>query len=55
MRKLIEFYDPIVEEWRECYFIGYTSQDATVIELIGGGVVMLPNGTAQLRDVGVNQ
>ena len=54
MRKPIEFYDPIAEKWCECYFIGYTSRDDTVVEVINSGVVVLPNGTAQLRDVGVN-
>jgi hypothetical protein len=53
MRKLIEYYDPIAEEWIEGYFIGYTSRDNTVVELAGGGVVVLLNGTAQLRDIGV--
>jgi len=55
MRKLIEYRDPVANEWLKCYFIGYTSQDATVIELVGGGVILLPNGTAQIRDVGVKQ
>lgn len=54
MRKLIEFYDPIANEWRECYFIGYTGRNDTIVEVLGGGVVVLPDGTAQLRDIGVN-
>ena len=54
-KKVIEFYDPIAEEWRECYFIGYTSQDNTVVEVLGGGVVVLLNGTAKLRDIGVTE
>lgn len=50
MNKTIEFYDPIAEEWRKCLFIGYTSKNDTVVEA-GSGVVVLPNGTAQLRDI----
>ena len=50
MNKTIEFYDPIAEEWRVCLFIGYTSKNDTVVEA-GSGVVVLPNGTAQLRDI----
>ena len=58
MKKLIEFYDPIAEKWRKCYFVGYTSRNDTVIEVVddgNSGVVVLLNGTAQLRDVGVKQ
>lgn len=54
MNKLIEFWDPIAGEWRECRFIGYTSFDATVIEVVNNGVVLLPEGTARLRDIGAN-
>lgn len=58
MKKLIEFYDPTAEKWRNCYFVGYTSRNDTVIEVVdngNSGVVVLLNGTAQLRDVGVKQ
>ena len=53
MRKLIEYYDPIAKEWLTGYIIGYTSRDDTVVELVGGGVIVLPNSTAQFRDIGV--
>lgn len=57
MRKLIEFFDPIAEKWRKCYFVGYASNGNTIVEVVDwkydGGITVLPNGTAQLRDIGV--
>lgn len=56
MRKLIEFYDNIKEEWRDCHFIGYTSQGHTIVEIWNGrgeGVTVIPDGHAQLRDKGI--
>lgn len=54
-KKIIEFYDPIADEWCEGFFIGYTSRDDTLVEVLGGGVVVLLNGTAKLRDIGVTE
>lgn len=50
--KLLEWYDPIATEWKQGYFIGFTKNWNTVVEDVDGGVVVLPNGTAQLRDIG---
>lgn len=56
MNKLIEFFDPIAKAWRKCYFIGYTSKGHTVVEAFTdetySGVTVLPDGHAQLRDIG---
>lgn len=54
-KKVIEYFDPIANQWLEGYFIGYTSRNHTVVELVGGGVIVLPDGTARFRDVGVTE
>ena len=53
MSKLIKWYDNIAKEWRNGYIIGYTSKGSTVIEDQEGGVVLLPEGTARICDIGV--
>mgnify|MGYP003343120529 FL=1 len=57
--KVIEFYDPVNGQWRESYFLGYDSKGNTILETVSNtevkcmcGVLILPNGTARLRDIG---
>ena len=54
MKKKIEFYDPTANLWRVGYVIGYTRKMHTVVEDTIGGVVVLPNGSAQLRDPAIS-
>ena len=51
MKKRIEWWDLAAQTWRKGYFLGYTTRMNTVIESDDGGVVVLLDGTAELRDI----
>lgn len=55
MKKLINWFDPRAEKWRNGYFFGYTSKGDTVIETPEGWIVQLPNGTAKIKDLEQNE